>query len=314
MVFYGSAFVNRQHPIGWGTGLAVTYLLESAVKENSPSATALQVAMRRAAHQILDAPKVFDDPLALRMVGILNESSQQLDPKWLEQSALECRLRAFLAARSRCAEDELHDAVNRGVRQYVVLGAGLDTFAFRNPYSADALHIWEVDHPATQTWKHTCLEQAGFTIPATLTFAPVDFDTETIEEGLRRAGFDCGKSTFFSWLGVTPYVTSNAVTDTLRYVASLPAGSGIVFDYMILPSLLNEVQSRAFDLLSHRAALAGEPFKTFFHPSELKDRLRDMGFVRIEDLGPVELNDRYFRGRTDELRVGGISHVMNATT
>ena len=130
------------------------------MKANRPSATALRVAMRRAAHQIMDDPKVFHDPLALRVVGVESELGQQLDTKWLEITPLECRLRAFLAARSRYAEDELRIAINRGVHQYLVLGAGLDTFAYRNPYPEDVLHVFEVDHPPTQTWKQTRLMEA----------------------------------------------------------------------------------------------------------------------------------------------------------
>ena len=269
--------------------------------------------MRRAAHQIMDDPKVFHDPLALRVVGVESELGQQLDTKWLEITPLECRLRAFLAARSRYAEDELRIAINRGVHQYVVLGAGLDTFAYRNPYPEDVLHVFEVDHPPTQTWKQTRLMEAGIPIPRTLTFSPVDFETETLEEGLRRAGFDTSKCAFFSWLGVTPYITSSATTDTLRFVASMPAGSGIVFDYMISLSLLNSTSRRAFDSLAHRIALAGEPFLTFFDPSSLKKSLKAMGFRQIDDLGPDELNGLYFQARADELRFGSLAHVMNAT-
>jgi methyltransferase (TIGR00027 family) len=282
------------------------------MKEDSPSATALRVAMRRAAHQIMDEPKVFCDSLALRILGVENEATPQLAPKCLEQTPLESRLRAFLAARSRYAEDELHVAIKRGIQQYVVLGAGLDTFAYRNPYPEDVLHVFEVDHPTTQTWKHTLLKQAGIPIPSTLTFSSVDFEIEALEEGLRRAGFDTRICTFFSWLGVTPYITSSAVTTTLRFVASMPVGSGIVFDYMISPSLLNPTTRQAFDGLAHRVALAGEPFQTFFDPSMLKSGLKAMGFGQIEDLGPEELNGRYFQGRVDDLRVGSLSHVMNA--
>ena len=282
------------------------------MKANSPSATALRVAMRRAAHQIMDDPKVFCDPLALRMVGVENESAQQLDPMLLGQTPLESRLRAFLAARSRYAEDELNIAINQGVHQYVVLGAGLDTFAYRNPYPGDVLHVFEVDHPTTQAWKRTLLKEAGIPIPRTLTFSPVDFENETLEEGLRRSGFDTSKCAFFSWLGVTPYITSRAVTATLRFVASMPVGSGIVFDYMISPSLLHPTARRALGNLAGRVALAGEPFQTFFDPSSLKNSLRTMGFGQIEDLGPEQLNDRYFRARADELRVGSLARVVSA--
>ena len=282
------------------------------MKENCPSTTALRVAMRRAAHQIVDEPKVFDDPLALRILGTENGSAPQSDPKWSEDTPLACGLQAFLAARSRLAEDELHIAIERGVCQYVVLGAGFDTFAYRNPYPEDVLHVFEVDHPATQIWKRTRLEEAAIPIPRTLTFSPVDFETQTLEEGLRCAGFDTSKCTFFSWLGVTQYLTSSAVAATLRFAASMPVGSGIVFDYTISPSLLNPAARLAFDRLAHHVSLAGEPFETFFDPSQLKCSLRAMGFGQIEDLGPGEINSRYFQGRQDKLRVGGFARVINA--
>jgi methyltransferase (TIGR00027 family) len=282
------------------------------MKENCPSTTALRVAMRRAAHQIFDDPKVFHDPLALPILGEENVSALQSDPKWSEQTPFSSRLRASLAARSRYAEDELQIAVLRGIHQYVVLGSGLDTFAYRHPYSEDVLHVFEVDHPATQIWKRTLLEEAGIPIPPTLTFSPVDFETQTLEEGLRRAGFDANKCAFFSWLGVTMYLTSAAITATLAFVSSLPVGSGIVFDYMISPSLLNPTARQAFNRLAERVAMAGEPFQTFFDPSLLERSLRGMGFGQIEDLGAEEMNARYFQGRRDNLTVGSLAHVMNA--
>ncbi len=282
------------------------------MKENCPSVTALIVAVHRAAHQIMDKPNVFSDPLALRILGEDHVSAQTLDPKWLEFSPLSSRLRPFLAARSRYTEYELHRAVKRGVQQYVVLGAGLDTFAYRNPYTEDILHVFEVDHPATQSWKRTRLEKAGIPIPQTLTFSPVDFENQTLEEGLTRADFDTGKCTFFSWLGVTQYLTSSAVMATLQFVASLPVGSGIVFDYTISPLSLNSAEREIFDSLAHRVALAGEPFQTFYDPSLLTRDLRAVGFQDVEDLGPQEMNARYFKGRQDKLKVDGFTHIMNA--
>ncbi|MGO9567079.1 MAG: class I SAM-dependent methyltransferase [Desulfomonilaceae bacterium] len=282
------------------------------MKENCPSETALRVAVRRAAHQVLDDPKVFDDPLALRILSVENASELESSPKWTEETPLSRVLRASLAARSRYAQDELHLAVRRGVHQYVVLGAGLDTFAYRNPYPEGVLHVFEVDHLATQVWKRTRLKEAAIPIPETVTFIPIDFETQTLDDGLRRADFDTSKPTLFSWLGVTPYLTSSAVTATLQFIVSMPVGSGIVFDYMISPSLLNPTARRAFDRLAHGVALAGEPFQTFFAPSSLKSSLLIMGFRQIEDIEPEEMNSRYFQGRTDRLLVGSLAHVMNA--
>jgi methyltransferase (TIGR00027 family) len=174
------------------------------------------------------------------------------------------------------------------------------------------LHVFEVDHPATQTWKRARLDEVGIALPDDLTFAPVDFETQTLEEGLRAAGYDPGKSTFFSWLGVTEYLTTEAVMTALRFIASTPAGSGVVFDYMISPSLLNPAQRSRFDALARRVASAGEPWQAFFDPGLLTRDLRAMGFGYVEDKGPEEINARYFKNRKDGLRVGSLSHVMNA--
>jgi methyltransferase (TIGR00027 family) len=268
--------------------------------------------MRRAAHQLLDDPKVFDDPIALRIIGKESASALQADPRESEALPLSSYVRAFVAARSRCAEDELALAVRRGACQYIILGAGLDTFAYRNPYPEGMLHVFEVDHPATQTWKRARLEEIGITPPGSLTFVPVDFETQMIEKGLRDAGYHQDKCTFFSWLGLTEYLTTEAVTATLRFIASSSAGSEIVFDYMISPSLLTPAQRSRFDKLAQRVAAVGEPWQAFFDPEVLMRDLRMMGFRYVEDKGPEEINADYFKNRHDGLRVGSFSHVMIA--
>jgi len=282
------------------------------MKGNRASVTAQRVAMQRAAHQLLDDPKVFDDPVALRIIGKESALVLQADPHQYETTPLAPYLRAFVAARSRYAEDELGLGIRRGVRQYVILGAGLDTFAYRNPYPQGTLRVFEVDQPATQTWKRARLAEIGMTPPGGLTFAPVDFETQTLEEGLRHAGCDPDKGTFFSWLGVTEYLTTEAVMTTLRFIASAPRGSGIVFDYMISPSLLTPAQRARFDALARRVESAGEPWKAFFDPGSLASELRAMGFGYVVDLGPEEINARYFKDRKDGLRVGSLSRLMNA--
>ncbi len=282
------------------------------MKEDCPSKTALRVAIHRAAHQVVDDVRVFEDPFALRILGMGKEPPSPSDPSWPKQGPISTGMRAFVTARSRYAEDALHIAVGRGVRQYVVLGAGLDTFAFRNTYPEDVLRAFEVDHPTTQTWKRACLRQADMPVPSTLTFAPVDFEGETLEEGLGRAGFDNGKSAFFSWLGVTQYLTVDKVVAVLRFVASLPPGSGIVFDYTISPSLLNPAARAAFEKIAHHVAMEGEPFRSTFVPSELRNNLAAMGFPDIEDLGPAELNALYFQNCADKLKVGGFARLVRA--
>jgi methyltransferase (TIGR00027 family) len=282
------------------------------MKENQASITAQRVAIRRAAHQILDDPKVLNDPVALRIVGIDIASALQADPYQFENTPLSPYLRAFVAARSRYAEDELSLGAQHGVCQYIILGAGLDTFAYRNPYPKGTLHVFEVDHPATQTWKQARLDEVGIALPNDLTFAPVDFETQTLEEGLLTAGYDPAKRTFFSWLGVTEYLTTNVVMSTLRFIASAPSGSAVVFDYMLASSLLTPAQRSRFDALAQRVAIAGEPWQTFFEPELLIRDLHNMGFGKVEDKGQEDINTRYFMDRKDGLRVGSLSHIMKA--
>jgi methyltransferase (TIGR00027 family) len=280
------------------------------MRERGPSATAQRVAIRRAAHLLLEDPVVFNDPVALRIVGRESALALQRDPRQFEATKLAPYLRAFVAARSRCAEDELALGVRRGVSQYVILGAGLDTFAYRNPFPEGTLRVFEVDHPATQAWKRTRLEEAGILLPADLTFVPVDFEGQTLAEALSNGGYDPDKCAFFSWLGVTEYLTLEAVMMTLSFIASAPEGSGAVFDYMLSPSLLTPAQRVHFDALAERAASAGEPWRTFFDPSMLTRDLRSMGFRHVEDKGPEEINEEYFKDRKDGLRVGSLSHLM----
>src|ERR1700733_14197321 len=173
------------------------------MQEGKFSKTAHRVAIRRAAHQLLDQPKVLDDPLALRIIG--TEAAEDLRSNPKEHHAFSRAFRAFMAARSRYAEDELAHAVSHGVTQYVVLGAGLDTFAYRNPHAG--LRVFEVDHPDTQAWKRERLLAANIEIPSSLTFVPIDFEQQTLDGGLTNTGFDANAPAFFSWLGVTPYLT-----------------------------------------------------------------------------------------------------------
>ncbi len=280
--------------------------------EAKPSRTALRVAIRRAAHQIFDTPRVLDDPLAMRIIGA--ELAARTQAAALEHSAMPSRaLRAFLVARSRYAEDELARAVSDGIRQYVVLGAGLDTFAYRNPHAEAGLRVFEVDHPATQAWKREQLRAAGIDIPAKTVFVPVDFERETITDGLQRVGFATHQKTFFSWLGVTPYLTDRAFSETVDFIASMPPGSGVVFDYAVPRQSLKFLERLVFDRISARVAAAGEPFQLFFDPKQLAQRLHQIGFTHLEDLGVAEINARYFAGRSDKLRVrGALGRMISA--
>lgn len=282
------------------------------MQENQASRTAQRVATHRAAHQLLDNPKVFDDPLALAILGPETAASLKADPRQTETSPISPFLRAFTAARSRFAEDELAKAVERGVAQYVILGAGLDTFAFRSPYPPGALRVFEVDHPATQAWKQQRLNQAGIKPPPELTFAPLDFHQQSLADGLGAAGHDPSQSTFFAWLGVTPYLTPEAMRQTLEYIAAYPKGSGLAFDYALSPELLDERGQMVFGILSGWSKDAGEPWLGTYDPAVLGPELKDLGYGRVEDLGQAEINARYFKGRADGLAVGSLYRLVRA--
>jgi methyltransferase (TIGR00027 family) len=276
--------------------------------QDQPSRTAQRVAQRRAAHQLWDNPRIFDDPIALKIIP--RDVAAELSGARALDTAPARSLRAFVAARSRFAEDHLGAAWSRGVRQYVVLGAGLDTFAYRNPYPD--LRVFEVDFPATQAWKRKCLAAGDITFPETLTFAPVDFERDTLANGLSSAGFRSSEPAFFSWLGVVPYLAGQTVLGALRWIASGPK-NGVVFDYAVPRDSLDFSNRMAFDALASRVAAAGEPFVSFFDPEKLARALQQMGFTSIEDLSSEQINARYFTGRTDQLRVrGNLGRLMCA--
>lgn len=276
-----------------------------------PSRTAMRVALRRAAHQLLDDPRVFDDPLAIRIIGPADADALRADPRAHDATPFDRALRAFLAARSRIAEDALARAVGAGVRQYVVLGAGLDTFAYRNPFAG--LDVFEVDFPATQEWKRGCLAAAGIAPPASLRFVPVDFERQSLTSELAAAGLDPARPVWFSWLGVTPYLERAAVMATLGDIGRLAgANGGVAFDYGVDPSVMTITQRAVLAALEARVRRAGEPFRSAFVPADLVTDLRAMGFDDVEDLDPETINSRFFDRRRDGLRVGTLGHMVIA--
>jgi methyltransferase (TIGR00027 family) len=280
------------------------------MQPGQPSRTALGAAGLRAAHQVLDRAAIFADPLALRILGadaddLVREAEAEADP-------FRQRLRWFIASRSRIAEDALTAAVKRGVRQLVVLGAGLDTTAYRAPRSQD-LRIFEVDHPATQAWKRERLAEADIPLPATLTFVPVDFERETLAEGLAAAGFDSTQQTFFTWLAVVPYLTDEAIFSTLGFIAGLAGGAHVVFDYVNPTASVTETDRRAaHEALSARVAAVGESIRSHFDSDALHARLKALGFREVEDFGWAEITARFLPDRPTSS--GGGAHVLRAAT
>lgn len=285
--------------------------------EREPSRTAFSAAALRAAHQVLDAGRIFEDSLAVPILGIEPDQFRQNPDAWEAQRGI----RLFVAARSSIAERALKLGLEtRGVRQLVALGAGLDTFAYRNPFGKQ-LTVFEVDHPATQAWKRRRLTEADISIPDDLVYVQVDFERENLSQQLIASGLDPNVRTFFSWLGVVPYLTREAIGTTLSQIATLPGGAEVAFDYgeprdRIDPDLRRQYEERAA-----RVAAAGEPFLSYFIPVDLQDELRRTGFDQIDDLDGASIIELFADPKiravaanpTSPARRGG-GHVVVAGT
>jgi methyltransferase (TIGR00027 family) len=278
------------------------------MEEAIPSRTALRVALRRAAHQIVDSPLVFEDPVAMPILGESYAEELGRTPV-RDDRPFSVALRALMVARSRYAEDNLRRAVAAGARQYILLGAGLDTFAYRNPWPE--VRVFEVDHPATQLWKRELLGTNRIAVPENLTYVPVDFERQSLPERLAESGYDESKPAFFTWLGVVPYLTMGAFRGTVDFIASQSAGSGVVLDYGLPRDALPPLERMAHDSLASRVRMAGEPFQLFFTPDKIAAEF--VAFGSVEDIGSAEINARYFSGRKDKLRLlGSAARLLSA--
>jgi methyltransferase (TIGR00027 family) len=284
------------------------------MEEGNPSSTAMLTAMLRAAHLLWDdPPKIFEDTFALALSGCADEAAlrERLEARGAELAARAGRdlakaalqlLRCQVVGRSRYVEDELTEALKRGVAQYVILGAGFDSFVYRRPDVAGVLRVFEVDHPATQAWKRMRLRELGVAIPPNLVFVPLDFQQQSLIESLRISGYRPDAPGFFSWLGVTQYLTPAAIFDTLQTVASMAPGTEIISTYLFPAAILDDRRRQIRQLLMDLAAARGEPMLTFFEPAELAEHLRKLGFAEVWNIGPEEAHARYFASRTDGLR------------
>ncbi len=263
--------------------------------ERNPSQTAFGAAALRAAHQLIDAePKILEDPVILRLLDASFLEGIRAHPERLATPHSRA-LRTHILVRSRFAEERLAAAVERGVRQYVLLGAGLDTFAYRQPAWAGELRIFEVDQPASQEEKRARLEAAGIPAPANLTYLAVDFERDELLPALQRGGFDPHQAAFFSWLGVIVYLRRAAVESVFRAVASLPRSSEIVFTFG------SQGRGQSAGATRARAAALGEPWLSHFTPEAIEQMLRGMGFTEVSFLTPDEIWRRYLHLREDGL-------------
>lgn len=273
------------------------------MQDSSPSRTALRVARLRALHQFSPQAALFRDPFANAILGEAALDAQELE----REDEHGRRMRLFVASRARLAEDWLAAAVERGVRQLVVLGAGLDTFSLRNPHPG--LTVFEVDHPATQAWKRRRIAEAGLAEPSNATFVPVNFERQRLAEELAAAGHQAAAPSFFMWLGVVPYLTRDAIFATLSYIAGTQ-GSEVAFDYSEPAENRDAAGQAALAFYAARVAAIGEPWISFFTPGELANSLTELGFDEIEDLESSAIAARFGRGPTGRSNSGG--HVLRA--
>ena len=280
------------------------------MKRGHASRTALAAAGHRAAHQALEGGLVFADPLAVRILGGDAEDAIARFRVRPEQRGL----RFFIAMRSRFAEDSALRAIVAGVRQIMVLGAGLDTFAYRLE-PREGLRVFELDHPATQRDKRARLSQAGVAEPAHVAYVAHDFDDGDMTEALVAGGLDIARRTFVLWLGVTPYLTEDAVYATLRALARFPGGVEVVFDYANLPHAIEDAGVREHhNLMAARVAESGEPFRCYLETAELHARARALGYVAIEDLDRAALVELYLPAIPSKPRPGPGGHVVRMAT
>lgn len=269
-------------------------------------------AYLRAAHMVVDGePKVLTDPLAAILLGPGLDAKIAGDRERLASPPL-VKARSLICMRSRFAEDELTAAIGRGVGQYVLLGAGLDTSPYRPGHPAQQVHTFEIDHPDTQRWKLERLAAAGVRFGDKLHHVAVDFEKDALGERLVANGFDRSKPAFFSWLGVSYYLNRESVLDVFRFVAALPSPSQIVFDFVMADEELNETERKAMASITQFVQKVGEPWLCRFGPTELQQVLRDIGFSRTEHFSHAKATQRYFAGRPDGLYLDFTTQMMSA--
>jgi methyltransferase (TIGR00027 family) len=281
-------------------------------KTAAPENTAVRVALWRALHVQVDAaPHVLEDEVGLQLVAPENgwQRRPDMDPQFTRL------FRASIVARARFIEDLVVEEAGHGVSQYVLLGAGLDTFAQRRPEIASSLKVFEVDQPSPQAWKRQRLINCGFSIPEWLRLVPVDFEAGgSWWEQLKNAGFDDGQSAVVASTGVSMYLTKDAIAATLRQVAALAPGSTLAMTFLLPLELMDPEVRPGFQMAEKGARANGTPFLSFFTPEEMLALAREAGFRDVRHVSTGDLSQRYFDGRTDGLRLVSSEELVVATT
>lgn len=277
-----------------------------------PDSTAVRVALWRAMHVEIDPPPhVLEDEIGFQLAAP--------DDRWRERPDMNphgtARFRASIVARARFIEDLVIEQTGHGVRRYIILGAGLDTFAQRRPDVASRMRIFEVDQPGPQAWKRERLIDCGFGVPEWLRLVPVDFEAGAAWwKRLVSAGFDTAQSAVVSSTGVSMYLTKDAISATLRQIATLAAGSTLAMTYLLPLELAEPEERPGFEAAMREARASGTPFISFFKPSEMLALARETGFREARCASAADLTQRYFAGRTDGLRPGSAEELLIATT
>lgn len=281
-------------------------------RTEAPDSTAVRVALWRAMHVRIDPPPhVLEDEIGLQLANP--------DDGWRRRPDMDphatSRYRAAIVARARFIEDLVAEQADHGVTQYVILGAGLDTFAQRRPEIASRLRVFEVDQPGPQAWKRRRLIELGYGIPDSLRLVPVDFEANgSWSEQLASAGFDSGQPAVIVSTGVTMYLTEDATAATLRQIAELAPGSTLAMTFLLPIDLLDDVDRTLLQTTERAARASGTPFISFYTPKELLALAHEVGFDDARHVPGTLLAERYFADRTDGLRPAGGEDLLVATT
>jgi methyltransferase (TIGR00027 family) len=277
-----------------------------------PESSAVRVALWRALHAQVDSlPRVLDDEMGLQLADPDEDwrHRQDMDPvgtSWF---------RAAIVGRARFIEDLVAEQADHGVAQYVILGAGLDTFAQRRPEIGSRLRVFEIDQPGPQEWKRRRLVELGFGVPEWLRLVPVDFEAGgSLWEELSVAGFDPARPAAVVSTGVSMYLTTEANAASLRQMADLAAGSTLAMTFLLPAELLDVAHRPGFEAAANGARAAGTPFISFYTPEEMQSLARTSGFREAQHVSSDMLNDRYFVARSDGLRMSKGEELLLATT
>jgi methyltransferase (TIGR00027 family) len=278
----------------------------------APDNTAVRVALWRALHLLIDPPPhVLEDEIGLKLAAP--------DEHWRDRPDMNPQFtrpfRASIVARARFIEDLVMEQASRGVAQFVILGAGLDTFAQRRPEIASRMRIFEVDRPGPQAWKRQRLIELGFSIPEWLQFVSVDFEAgDSWRERLTQAGFDANKPAVIASTGVSLYLTRDANAAMLRQVAALAPGSTLAMTYLLPLELAGPDERPGFEAAIRGAQASGTPFISFFTSQEIVALARESGLKQVRHVTAANLTDHYFSARTDGLRPGNSEEILIACT